>query len=153
MSICSKYPWTFWTCSKYSSVITSYFMIGSHCRAICYERHDWPFVADRRNFLNGPKKIYDQHDCHDWQRATDCYRSWEIASLQHIPTEPGVGLVQGWSRSPRFRSTIRCDLSHFVRIWCDDHDWQLIVLIVENFWTVQNYSMINKIATTDLKIW
>ena len=57
-----------------------YLMLGSHCRAICYERHDWPFVADRRNFLNRPKFYYDQHDCHDWQRATDCYRSWEIAS-------------------------------------------------------------------------
>ena len=34
-----------------------------------------------------------------------------------------------------------------------DHDWQLIVMIVEFFWTVQNYSTINKIATTDLKIW
>ena len=22
-------------------------MLGSHCRAIRYERHDWPFVADR----------------------------------------------------------------------------------------------------------
>ena len=22
-------------------------MLHSHCRAICYDRHDWPFVADR----------------------------------------------------------------------------------------------------------
>ena len=22
-------------------------MLSSHCRAIRYERHDWPFVADR----------------------------------------------------------------------------------------------------------
>ena len=57
-----------------------YLMLGSHCRAICCKRHDWPIVADRRNFLNRPKFYYDQHDCHDWQRATDCYRSWEIAA-------------------------------------------------------------------------
>ena len=31
--------------------------------------------------------------------------------------------------------------------------WQLIVLIVEKFWTVQKVSTINTIATTDLKIW
>ena len=49
-----------------------YFMLGSHCRVICYERHDWPFVADRRKLLNRPKFYYDQHDCHDWQSATDC---------------------------------------------------------------------------------
>ena len=126
------------------------FMLGSHCRAICYKRPDWPFVADHRIFWTvqnfttistiatidrGPQIVTDRE------------------RLQHIPTEPGVGLVQGWSQSPRFISTIRCDLSHFVRIWCDDHDWQVIVLIVEFFWTVQNYSTINKIATTDLKIW
>ena len=140
LSVNECLPWQFWN--------KCFVMLGSHCRAICYERHDWPFVADRRNFLNRPKFYYDQHDCHDWQRATDCYRSWEIAAHPNR-----VGLVQGWSRSPRFISTIRCDLSHFVRIWCDDHDWQLIVLIVEIFWTVQNYSTINKIATTDLKIW
>ena len=40
-------------------------MLGSHCRAICYKRPDWPFVADRRNVLNRPKFYYDQHDCHD----------------------------------------------------------------------------------------
>ncbi len=38
-------------------------------------------------------------------------------------------------------------------IWYDDPDWQLIVLIVEKFWTVQKFSTINTIATTDLKIW
>ena len=31
--------------------------------------------------------------------------------------------------------------------------WQLIVLIVEKFWTIQKVSMINTIATADLKIW
>ena len=68
-------------------------------------------------------------------------------------TERGVSLVKGWSRSPRFRCTIRCDLSRFVTIWCDDYDCKWIVLIVEIFWTVQNLSTINTIATTDLKIW
>ena len=126
-------------------------MLGSHCRAICYERHDWPFVADRRIFLNRPKFYYTISTIATIDRGPQIVT--DRGRLQHIPTEPGVGLVQGWSRSPRFRSTIRCDLSHFVRIWCDDHDWQLIVMIVEFFWTVQNYSTINKIATTDLKIW
>ena len=27
-------------------------MLGSHCRAIRYERHDWPFVADRGIFVS-----------------------------------------------------------------------------------------------------
>ena len=27
------------------------FMLGSHCRAIRYEHHDWPFVADRGIFV------------------------------------------------------------------------------------------------------
>ena len=26
-------------------------MLGSHCRAIRYERHDWPIVADRGTFV------------------------------------------------------------------------------------------------------
>ena len=80
-----------------------------------------PFVADRRNFLNRPNftaistiATIDRGP----QIVTDRER------LQHIPTEPGFG---HWSQSPRFISTIRCDLSHFVRIWCDDHDWQVIV--------------------------
>ena len=34
-------------------------MLGSHCCAICYERHGWPFVADRRKILNRPKCYYD----------------------------------------------------------------------------------------------
>ena len=26
-------------------------MLGSHCRAIRYKHHDWPFVADRGIFV------------------------------------------------------------------------------------------------------
>ena len=70
-----------------------FLMLGSHCRAICYERHDWPFVADRNFFftvqnfttistiatiVRGPHIVTDDR-----------------GGLQHIPTEPGVGLVKG----------------------------------------------------------
>ena len=51
------------------------------------------------------------------QSVTDRGRS------QHISTERGVCLVQGWSRLPRFGSTIRCDLSRFVTIQYDLMRW------------------------------
>ena len=34
-----------------SYVILAIIMLGSHCRAIRYECHDWPFVADRETSL------------------------------------------------------------------------------------------------------
>ena len=34
----------------------------------------------------------------------------------------------------------------------DDHGWQSIVLIVDKFWTVQNFSTLNTITTISLKV-
>ena len=55
-------------------------MLGSHCRAIRCEHHDWPFVADNGTGIYMYLKFSDTKSCESIRSDTIC---WAWARYDH----------------------------------------------------------------------
>jgi hypothetical protein len=132
---------------------------SSRTDAFCCDRiRFWPRWVSRVMTIRatiGPRRIYIQPD---WLcTSLFHWRSWQIVA-NHSTSQHSVVFVLSKNDPDRHDLEARLDamcraLLRSNTVWCDDHDWQLIVLIVEDFLTVKNFPTINTIATTDLKIW
>ena len=101
-------------------------------------------MSDRESFVSGLEQ---------WD-PTERNKSWQIVGDRNT-SQQNVVFVLSKIDPDHHDQEARLDVICYDAIRSDTMIpiWQLIVLIVEKFWTVQKISTINTTATADLKIW